>query len=156
MYLAAFYSILYCYLFRHFRNPHHQDYINYLQKQCHNIYLFLVWLWSQFYVNIITTLLECVWNLMAHGDAREGKWRGNWRMEWVASTLTLPRNVVYAVLLTLMRTSRLPAVDWPDVPRRFKWTRPFRRKTKSGFCACAITFKTQSTRTEQDRQCSIT
>jgi len=25
---------------------------------------------------------------MAHGDAREGKWRGNWRMEWVASTLT--------------------------------------------------------------------
>jgi len=24
---------------------------------------------------------------MAHGDAREGKWRGDWRMEWVASTL---------------------------------------------------------------------
>jgi len=24
---------------------------------------------------------------MAHGDAREGKWKGNWRMEWVASTL---------------------------------------------------------------------
>jgi len=22
-----------------------------------------------------------------HGDAREGKWRGNWRMQWVASTL---------------------------------------------------------------------
>jgi len=31
--------------------------------------------------------VQCVWNLMAHGDAREGKWRGNWRMEWVASTL---------------------------------------------------------------------
>jgi len=30
-------------------------------------------------------------------------------------------------------------------PRRFKWTRPFRRKTKSGFCACAITFQTQPT-----------
>jgi hypothetical protein len=29
--------------------------------------------------------------------------------------------------------------------RRFKWTRPFRRKTKSGFCACAITFQKQST-----------
>ena len=29
-------------------------------------------------------------------------------------------------------------------PRRFKWTRPFRRKTKSGFCACATTFQTQS------------
>ena len=30
-------------------------------------------------------------------------------------------------------------------PRLFKWTRPFRRKTKSGFCACAITFQTHST-----------
>jgi hypothetical protein len=26
-------------------------------------------------------------------------------------------------------------------PHRFKWTRPFRRKTKNGFCACAITFQ---------------
>ena len=24
---------------------------------------------------------------MAHGDAREGRWRGNWWMEWVTSTL---------------------------------------------------------------------
>ena len=31
-------------------------------------------------------------------------------------------------------------------PCRFKWTRPFRRKTKSGFCACAIAFQTQSTK----------
>ena len=31
------------------------------------------------------------------------------------------------------------------LPRRFKWTRPFRRKTKSGFCACAIRFRTSST-----------
>ena len=30
---------------------------------------------------------ECVWNVMAPGDAQEGKWRGNWRMQWVASTL---------------------------------------------------------------------
>ena len=30
---------------------------------------------------------ESSWNVIAHGDAREGKWRGNWRMEWVASTL---------------------------------------------------------------------
>jgi hypothetical protein len=29
-------------------------------------------------------------------------------------------------------------------PRRFKWTCPCRRKKKSGFCACAITFQTQS------------
>jgi len=77
-----------------------------------------------------TAVVECVWNLMAHVDAREGKWKGNWRMEWVASTLTLHRNVVYPALLTLMRTPRLPAVDWNGRPRRFKWTRPFRRKTK--------------------------
>jgi len=31
--------------------------------------------------------LDSSWKVMAHGDAREGKWRGNWRMEWVASTL---------------------------------------------------------------------
>ena len=61
-------------------------------------------------------LVECVWNLVAQGDAWEGKWRGNWRMEWVASTLVLPRNVVYPALLTLMRTPRLPGVDWTDAP----------------------------------------
>jgi hypothetical protein len=30
--------------------------------------------------------VESSWNVMAHGDARAGKWKGNWRMEWVAST----------------------------------------------------------------------
>ena len=30
-------------------------------------------------------------------------------------------------------------------PHLFKWTRPFRAKTKSGFCACAITFRTSYT-----------
>ena len=77
---------------------------------------------------------------MAHGDAREGKWRGNWRMEWVASTLTPPTDMMYPALLKLMRTTGLPAFDRTDAPYRFKWTRPFRGKTKSGFCACAITF----------------
>jgi len=60
--------------------------------------------------------VELVRNLMAHGDAREGVWRGNWRMEWVASTLTPPPNVVYPALLKLMRTPRLPAVNWTDAP----------------------------------------
>ena len=31
------------------------------------------------------TLVESSWNVMARGDEREGKWRGNWRMEWVTS-----------------------------------------------------------------------
>ena len=30
-------------------------------------------------------------------------------------------------------------------PRRYKWTRPFRWKTESDFCACAITFRFHST-----------
>jgi len=30
-------------------------------------------------------------------------------------------------------------------PHQFKWTRPFRGKMKSGFCACAITFRTKYT-----------
>jgi len=29
-------------------------------------------------------LLDSSWNVMAHGDIREGKWRGNWLMEWVS------------------------------------------------------------------------
>jgi hypothetical protein len=61
-------------------------------------------------------VLQCVWNLMTHGDAREGKWRGNWRLEWVASTVTLPRNVVYPALPPLLRTTGLPAFDWTDAP----------------------------------------
>ena len=51
----------------------------------------------------------------------------------------------YPASLPLMRTLRLPVVDWTDAPRRFKWARPFRRKTKSGFCARAITFPMAST-----------
>ena len=66
--------------------------------------------------HVVVRLVELVRNLVAHGDAREEKWRGNWRMEWVASTLTPPPNVVYPALLKLMRTPRLPAVDWTDAP----------------------------------------
>ena len=69
-------------------------------------------------VNMVMNIwvLELVRNLVAHDDARVGKWRGNWRMECVASTLTPPPNVVYPALLKLMRTTRMPAVDWTDTP----------------------------------------
>jgi hypothetical protein len=70
--------------------------------------------------------------------------RGKWRMEWVASTLTLPRNVVYTALLMLMRTTQLPAVDWTDAPTDLHGLVCF-GETKSGFCACAITFHKHST-----------
>ena len=75
---------------------------------------------------------------MAHGDAQEGKWRGNWRMEWVASTLhTTSEHGASSITTADAHTSAASSrLNWR--PRRFKWTRPFRRKTKSGFCACAI------------------
>jgi len=89
--------------------------------------------------------IQSGWNVMAHADAREGKWRGNWRMEWVASTLhTTSEHGVSSITTADAHTSAASSrLNWR--PRLFKWTRPFRRKTKSGFCACAITFQKQST-----------
>jgi len=82
---------------------------------------------------------------MAHGDAREGKWRGNWRMERVASTLhTTSEQGVSSITTADARTSTASSrLNWR--PRWFKWTRSFRRKKNCCFCACAITFQTQST-----------
>ena len=45
-------------------------------------------------------------------------------------------NITQADAHTLAASGRM---NW--CPHRFKWTRPFRGKTKSGFCACAITFR---------------
>jgi hypothetical protein len=88
-------------------------------------------------------MLDSSWNVMAHGDAHE-KWRGNWRMECVASTLhnTSERGVSSITTADAQTSSASSRLNWR--PRRFKWTRPFRRKTKSGFCAFAITFQLAS------------
>jgi hypothetical protein len=90
------------------------------------------------------SMVESSWNVMAHGDAREGKWTRNWRMELVFSTLhTTSKHGVSSITTAYAHTSAASSrLNWR--PCRFKWTRPFRRKTKSGFCACAITFQTQS------------
>jgi len=86
-------------------------------------------------------LVDSSWSVMAHGDTREGKWRGNWRMEWVACTLhTTSQHGVSSIITADAHISAAGSrLNWR--PRRFKWTRPFRRKTKSVFCACAITFQ---------------
>jgi len=148
---------------------------------------------------------------MAHGDTREGKWRGNWQMEWVASTLhNTSEHGVSSITTADAHTSAASSrLNWrprpfkstlPDfklspcsvccifssewftsvwilyaewnrksVPKRrhikfrrpgnypeeniqLKWTRQFRRKTKSGFCACAITFQTRSTKLDFSTQ----
>jgi len=87
---------------------------------------------------------------MAHGDAREGKWRGNWRMEWLATTLQTTSEHVSRITTADAHTSAASSrLNWH--PRQFKWTRPFRRKTKSVFCACAIAFQAQSTFESQQR-----
>jgi len=98
-----------------------------------------------FFCLLASLILDSSWNVTAHSDTREGKWRGNWRMEWVASILhtTLEHGVstiTTADAHTLASSSQL---NWH--PNRFKWTRPVCRKTKPGFCACAITFQLAST-----------
>jgi hypothetical protein len=89
-------------------------------------------------------LLDSSWNVMAHVDTREGKWRGNWRMDWVASTLhTTSEHGVSSITTAHAHTSAASSrLNW--LPLRFKWTRPLRRKKKSCFCACAITFQLAS------------
>jgi len=69
-------------------------------------------------------------------------------MEWVASTLhTTSEHGVSSITTITSADAHASAVssrlNWR--PRRFKWTRPFRRKTKYGFCACVITFQLDST-----------
>jgi hypothetical protein len=82
---------------------------------------------------------------MTYGDAREGKCRGNCPMEWVAITphTTSERGVANITTSDAHTSAVSSRLNWR--PCRFKWTSPFRRKTKSDFSACTITFQTQST-----------
>jgi len=84
-------------------------------------------------------------NVTAHGDAREGKWRGNWQIKWVASNLhtTLEHGVSNITTADAHTSAASSQLNWH--PCLFKWTRPFRWKTKSDFCTRAITFQTLST-----------
>jgi hypothetical protein len=91
------------------------------------------------------TSVESSWNAMAQSYAREERWSGNWRMNWIASTLhTTSEHGVSSITTSDAHTSAASSrLNW--YPCRFTWTRPFHRKTKSGFCAFTITFQTQST-----------
>jgi len=66
-------------------------------------------------------------------------------MGWVSTALhTTSELGVSSITTSDAPTSAASSrLNWR--PCRFKLTSPFRRKTKSGFCACAITFQTQST-----------
>ena len=90
------------------------------------------------------------WNVMAYGDARgEGSEGKNGECEWVASTFhTTSKRVVSHISTADAHTSAASSrLNWR--PRRFKWTRPFRRKTKSVFCVCVITFQTPSSKVQR-------
>ena len=93
-------------------------------------------------------LVDSSWNVIAQRDAWEEKWRGNWGMEWVASTLhTTSEHGVSSITTADAHCSAAGRrLNWH--PSWFKWTWPFCWKTKSGFCACAITFQTQSTQSD--------
>jgi len=67
-------------------------------------------------------------------------------MECVASTLhTASKQGLSSITTDDAHTSAASSrPNWR--PHRFKWTRPFLRKTKSGFCACAVTFQLASNR----------
>jgi len=63
------------------------------------------------------SVLDSIWNVMPHGDAREEKWRGNWQMQWVASTLhTTSEHGVSSITTADAHTSA--------VSSRLNWTPP--------------------------------
>jgi hypothetical protein len=96
------------------------------------------------FLHVLNIKVDSRSNVMAHGDAMDGKKRGKWRMEWVVSTLhTISEHGVSSITTADAHTSVASSrLNWRS--RRFKWIRPFRRKTKTGFWVCAITFQTQS------------
>ena len=71
-------------------------------------------------------------------------------MEWVASTLhTTSEHDVSSITTADAHTSAASSrLNWRHL--RFQWTRPFRRKKKSGFCTCAVTFQLASTSLSSD------
>ena len=81
---------------------------------------------------------------MAHGEVRDGKWRGNWWMEWVASTLhTTSGHGVSSITTADAHTSAASI--------RLNWRPPadglvsFAERRNLVSCACAITFQMKST-----------
>jgi len=79
------------------------------------------------------------WHTVTHGRGSEGETGVGSQYSHKTSEGGVS-SITNADAHTSAASSRL---SW--LPLRFKWTHPFRRKTKSGFCACAIRFRTSST-----------
>jgi hypothetical protein len=85
-------------------------------------------------------MVESSWNVMAHGDAREGKWKGK-LANGVVSQYPLHYLGTWSITTAGTHISSASSrLNWLHC--RFKRARPFCRKTKSGFCACTITSQT--------------
>ena len=63
--------------------------------------------------------VDSSWNVMAHGDAQEGKWRGSYRMQWVASTLhTTSEHGVSSITTADAHSSAASSrLNWRPPPR---------------------------------------
>jgi len=86
--------------------------------------------------------VESSWNVTVHGVAQEGYCAnavGSQCSSHYLGTWCIQHYYRWCARLCCQYSTELTPLG------RFKWTRPFRWKTNSGFCACAITFKTQST-----------
>ena len=90
--------------------------------------------------------VESSWNVMAQCDAREGKWKGNCRLQWAASTLhTTSEHAVSSITTADAHTSAASSrLNWMP-PANLNGLVRLVTKTKCMSFSCAITFQTQST-----------
>ena len=84
---------------------------------------------------------ECGGTRWRTGGEVKGKLANGWGNQYSHTTSA---GGVFSITNADAHTSAASSrLNW--LPRRFKWTHPFRRKTKCGFCACAIRFRTSCT-----------
>ena len=105
-----------------------------------------IYIHTHIIVKYDTPYVEFSWNVMVHGDAWERKWWGNWRMEWVASTLhtTLEHGVSSITTADAHTSAASSRLNWRPTADLNGLVRLAERRNP-GFCACNITFQTQST-----------
>ena len=80
--------------------------------------------------------VACVWNVMAHGDAREGKWR--WKLANALGSQYPSHYLGTRCIQHYYRWCRTPRLvssrlNWRPPPGRFKWTGPFGAKDEIWF-----------------------
>ena len=91
-------------------------------------------------------VLDSSWNVMANGDAREGKWRGKLAngvgsqySSHYLGTWCIQHYYCWCAHLDCQQSTELTS------PAVLNGLVRFARKTKSGFCTCAIIFELAST-----------